>query len=885
MNYRFITYITLLLLFSLNTLYSQATPSFSKLSIKDGIVVNEEGEKVFLKGCNVGNWLVLEMWMLSAAGMGIDDQYTMESIMTERFGEEEKDRLMELYRESWVGPDDFKTIRSFDMNVVRLPFSSDILLESNSPPTLRPDAFKWLDRAIEMAEVEGLYTILDMHGAPGKQSGMDHTGRVEYNKLWEEEHYQDATVWLWEKIVERYKDRPSIAAYDFLNEPWGGTHEGLTAIIDRLYESTRAIDPDTMIIIPGFYDGIDFYGDPRDKGWTNYMFTMHFYPGFFGWGRADWPVHAFFLNEGIYEWKERMDKLGVPLLVGEFNVVLKKAGGGEMMRRYYDRYEKWNWPATMWSYKVLTKKGGFEKGGWGMVSNANAIKPINVQELSREQIEEEFKKLATMPIEVNEDLRYWLTTADTPSEFPPLPPPPPKVTEPKATDALPAPWNVTDIGGSLAGGQAVLSPSEFEIYGGGNDIWAQRDQFRFVWQKLSGDFSLTTTIDDLDDVHTYAKAGLMVRKDLSSKSPYVLINVFPDGRTENSWRMDRAVSAQAKSGPGLQFGDAMLRLSRVNNTIHVEVSEDGSFFEKINELNIPSIATTAFVGLATLSHDNSQLVTAKYSNIELNGNAVEVLDKDLVLEEEETVPDQTSTGTSSSGGEKNTYNRFLEFAGRTWSVKAFDVPTGPGDNYFSDDPDHVWVDDEGLHLTIKQADDIWWCTEVILQETLGYGTYVFYTESDVDKISHETVLGLFTWDNYGDGPGRWPYREIDIEFARWGAAGDERNSQYCIQPWDGEGTSHRFRIDYPDPNDKRITTFWEWKEDVCHFTTARGYITPNEVTDENVISRWNYSGKYLQPPGRENVRLNFWIFKKTPPATDTLTEFIISDFKFFPPNK
>ena len=28
-----------------------------------------------MKGCNLGNWLMLEMWMLDYAGRGIADQY------------------------------------------------------------------------------------------------------------------------------------------------------------------------------------------------------------------------------------------------------------------------------------------------------------------------------------------------------------------------------------------------------------------------------------------------------------------------------------------------------------------------------------------------------------------------------------------------------------------------------------------------------------------------------------------------------------------------------------------------------------------------------------------------------------------------------------------
>jgi hypothetical protein len=113
--------------------------------------------------------------------------------------------------------------------------------------------------------------------------------------------------------------------------------------------------------------------------------------------------------------------------------------------------------------------------------------------------------------------------------------------------------------------------------------------------------------------------------------------------------------------------------------------------------------------------------------------------------------------------------RFLSFAGRNWKVKMSDFPVGPGPNYFSDDAHDVWVDDKGLHLTISNHDGRWNCTEVILQESLGYGTYVFQLRGRVDLMDPNMVVGFFTWDN--EVP-ELEYRELTIEFTR---GGDPKN--------------------------------------------------------------------------------------------------------------
>ncbi|MCA9922508.1 MAG: hypothetical protein KC421_09055, partial [Anaerolineales bacterium] len=111
-------------------------------------------------------------------------------------------------------------------------------------------------------------------------------------------------------------------------------------------------------------------------------------------------------------------------------------------------------------------------------------------------------------------------------------------------------------------------------------------------------------------------------------------------------------------------------------------------------------------------------------------------------------------------------DRVLRFSDFRWTVKQFDTPVGPGPNLFSGLPEDVWIDGNGrLHLTISQHNGQWFSTEVFTRETLGYGTYVFYTTGQLDQLDENIILGLFTWDN--NAPANY-YREIDIEIAKWG---------------------------------------------------------------------------------------------------------------------
>jgi len=590
--------------------------SESLLQLENGKIQNYEGQIVNLKGCNLGNWLQLEMWMFSYADKGYADQYEFIKTLEDRFGKQDAEDLMDIYRSNWIKNSDFDIIKSFGMNTVRLPFDYKLLMGSDSEPfSLKKDAWEWLDHTIKMAKERDLYVILDMHGAPGRQSGMDHSGRVGYNKLWSNKGYQKQTAWLWNQISKRYKDEPTVAAYDLLNEPWGSNEKNLKKVVLKCYEAIRANNDDHIVIFPGHTSGIDFYENIRSVNLDNVIYTMHLNPRLF---RSETPepyIHTQFIKEGLPIWKKKMESFNSPLLIGEFNVVLNKAGGGEMMRRYYDYYESLNWPATMWSYKVLNEKGGIGDGSWGMVTNENTLININISNASKSEIQNWFESFGTMEYSIDEDLRYWLTTSDQTAPLASLPAKPPALLKPPGEDPLPSPWAVKDIGRSIKGGQ-IIESNDWTFYGGGNDIWNTEDQFRFAYRKIGGDFSFSVKVDSLKNTHPYAKAGIMVRKNLNKNSAHGIINVFPSGDTEYGYREKNGYGMKAISGSTLDWENAKLRVKKAGDTVQFYILKNEQW-AIVGELDISDWGRSLYVGIATLSHDNSQLTEARYSEIDL----------------------------------------------------------------------------------------------------------------------------------------------------------------------------------------------------------------------------------------------------------------------------
>ncbi len=583
-----------------------APQTLPQLRVQGQYIVDAKGKRVILKGTNLGNWFVIEPWMLNLSG--ISDQYEIEKILTERFGEAEKDRLMDIYHASWITKRDFPIIKSFGFNLVRLPMNYRQFEDDRAPFKLKKDAWKWVDFAIDQAEKNGMYTILDMHGAQGGQSVYDHTGRSGQNKLWTEEANKKRLAWLWSEIAKRYKNRSAVLAYDVFNEPYGGTKPQQVEVFNRVLPEIRKVDPNKLVLAHGHWDNFFHYGNPKANGWKNVGFQLHWYPGLFGNGSPTVQTQMKHLKTAPY-WKGEVEKVNVPLLIGEMNVVFQAAGGGAMMRRHFDTYGQNGWLTTMWSYRAGSENGGHGNASWGMVTNKKPARKIDFKTASRAQIESWMRGFATDELEINTDLKTWLNAKNP--KYPPLPPAPIVLESTPFQDELLG-WTATDLGNARKGGLEKINESTFALYGGGSDIWGQSDQARFLQRRVSGNFRITIKVEDHPKGEQYAKAGLMVRASLEPNSAMTLLSVFPDGGVQLAVR---SMSGGEASGKAEATGEAPIwfRLTRMGEILITEISKDCSTWKLVGES--PAPAESLHVGPIALSHDNGQLTRIVYSGL------------------------------------------------------------------------------------------------------------------------------------------------------------------------------------------------------------------------------------------------------------------------------
>lgn len=213
-------------------------------------------------------------------------------------------------------------------------------------------------------------------------------------------------------------------------------------------------------------------------------------------------------------------------------------------------------------------------------------------------------------------------------------------------------------------------------------------------------------------------------------------------------------------------------------------------------------------------------------------------------------------------------DRMVDFSDHRWRVKrAEQTRAGPGPNYFSDDAENVWVNASGLHLRITKRDGKWFCTEIVLDRSLGHGAYTFQLASRIDNLNPQMVLAGFTYETTD--------REIDIEFSH--ALANPENAQFVVQPWDRVENRQRFLM----PSDTLTTHRFEWSDTSILFTSWKrhGDFPPDPA---DVIETWTYTGDDIPPPGGERMRFNLWLFDGQDPAGGVGHEVVVRSFEYTP---
>lgn len=309
-------------------------------------IVNKKGEKVQLKGVNLGAWLIWEDW-LCPYEEATDHNDVLETL-TDRFGIEKAYELMDIYMDNWITEYDLDLIKEMGFNCVRVPFwYRNFYYDDNGTKILDEDGnwdFSRLDWVVDECSKREIYVVLDMHGAVGYQSDAPHNGKADSCGLYEDteqgERYRELTDELWTAIAERFNGNPAVAMYDLLNEPMCDVDCGeITrrinneSIYTRLYNTVRAVDTDHIITMECIWTAIAL-PNAFLKGWKNVVYQVHFY------NNSNFIFNIFALFTKIIFWD-------VPMMMGEFY-----PHESTTWENCFETMNKLNYSWFLWTYKA-----------------------------------------------------------------------------------------------------------------------------------------------------------------------------------------------------------------------------------------------------------------------------------------------------------------------------------------------------------------------------------------------------------------------------------------------------------------------------------------------------------------------------------------------------
>ena len=168
--------------------------------------------------------------------------------------------------------------------------------------------------------------------------------------------------------------------------------------------------------------------------------------------------------------------------------------------------------------------------------------------------------------------------------------------------------------------------------------------------------------------------------------------------------------------------------------------------------------------------------------------------------------------TKGTGPPQDAPTKPLAFSGFDWVVRTISSDRGGLNNLYSGD--NAWTDAHGaLHLRIIKKGDKWSCAEIKLTRSLGYGTYIIVTR-DTAQLEPSAVFSMTTFDDWG---GAAHYREMDVEWSRWGDASSKNNTQFAIQPFYVPGNVAPFVA----PSGT-LTSSLHWESGKATFKMVRG---------------------------------------------------------------
>src|SRR3984893_4933467 len=175
----------------------------------------------------------------------------------------------------------------------------------------------------------------------------------------------------------------------------------------------------------------------------------------------------------------------------------------------------------------------------------------------------------------------------------------------------------SDVGKVNQPGSVVYDDDkeEYTVAGSGTNMWADHDEFHFLWKRMKGNFILTARAAFIGKgVEAHRKIGWIIRPGLEADSAQVSAVVHGDGLTSLQFRRTRGTATEEIKSK--VTGPDVVQLERKGNTYVMAVARFGEPFvtEQVSDM---ALGDDVYIGLFVCSHNNDVVEKASFRDVRI----------------------------------------------------------------------------------------------------------------------------------------------------------------------------------------------------------------------------------------------------------------------------
>ena len=180
-----------------------------------------------------------------------------------------------------------------------------------------------------------------------------------------------------------------------------------------------------------------------------------------------------------------------------------------------------------------------------------------------------------------------------------------------------------DIGNPKITGSAHYEQADkvYTLKGSGYNIWFDRDELNYLFNKISGDFVLTATFEFVGKgTDPHRKIGWMVRASEDDNSLHMTAVIHGDGLTVLQWR--EAKGAMMRDPEDEIFAPKakyqVIQLERKGNEMIMRAAPVGESLQLIGSHVLKGLQDDVLAGLFICSHNPDVLEEAQVWNVSID---------------------------------------------------------------------------------------------------------------------------------------------------------------------------------------------------------------------------------------------------------------------------